>query len=90
MPIPIAVKKISYGEFEQSLLKNKYIQFALSDENSMRTEIKLSDFFEVLISARLSLSGRAKPQNDDLRSNISLVKNGDMNVTLRLLKSETN
>ena len=88
--IPIAAKKISYREFRDSFIKSKFISFKISDIHSIRTEVKLSDFAEVMVSARLSLSGKVKPQAEDLTTNISLVKSDDKFVKLQFLQNTDN
>ncbi len=85
--MPIAVKKILYDEFKESFNKSKFVNFKISDIHSMRTEVKLSDFVEVIVSARLSLSGEVKPQAEDLRTNISLVRSDDKFVKLQFLQN---
>ena len=56
----------------------------------MRSEVKLSDFGEVIVSARLSLSGEVKPQAEDLTTNVSLVKSDNKFVNLQFLKNTDN
>ena len=56
----------------------------------MRTEVKLSDFVEVIVSARLSLSGEVKPQAEDLTTNVSLVKSDNKFVKLQFLQNTDN
>ena len=82
----IVVKKILYDEFKESLIKvsSSILRYLI---HSMRTEVKLSDFVEVIVSARLSLSGEVKPQAEDLRTNISLVKSDDKFVKLQFLQN---
>ena len=88
--MPIAVKKILYDEFKESFIKSKFINFKISDIHSMRTEVKLSDFVEVMVSARLSLSGEVKPQAEDLTTNVSLVKSDNKFVNLQFLQNTDN
>ncbi|MDA9719007.1 hypothetical protein N9U60_01260 [Betaproteobacteria bacterium] len=90
LKVPIAVKRISFEQFNESLMKRKFINFKVSDVHSMRTEVKLSDFVEVIVSARLSLSGQVKPQAGDLITNISLVKSDEKFVKLRFLENADN
>ena len=56
----------------------------------MRKEVKLSDFGEVLVSARLSLSGKVQPQAEDLKTNVSLVKSDNKFVKLQFLQNTDN
>ena len=88
--IPIAVKKLSYEEFKESFTKSNFINFKVSDVHSMRKEVKLSDFVEVMVSARLSLSGQVKPQAEDLITNISLVKSDEKFIKLQFLENADN
>ena len=88
--MPIAVKKILYDEFKASFIKSKVINFKISDAHSMRSEVKLSDFGEVTVSARLSLSGEVKPQAEDLTTNVSLVKSDNKFVKLQFLQNTDN
>ena len=88
--MPIAVKKILYDDFKESFIKSKFINFKISDNHSMRSEVKLSDFGEVMVSARLSLSGEVKPQAEDLTTNVSLVKSDNKFVNLQFLQNTDN
>ena len=88
--MPIAVKKILYDEFKEPFIKSKVINFKISDSHSMRSEVKLSDFGEVMVSARLSLSGEVKPQAEDLTTNVSLVKSDNKFVKLQFLQNTDN
>ena len=88
--MPIAVKKILYDEFKESFNESKFINFKISDNHSMRTEVKLSDFVEVIVLARLSFSGEVKPQAEDLTTNVSLVKSNGKSVDLQFLRNADN
>ena len=88
--MPIAVKKIPYRDFKDSFIKRKSINFMISDIHSMRTDVKLSDFVEVMVLARLSLSGQVKPQAEDLTTNVSLVKSDAKSVDLQFLHNADN
>jgi len=88
--MPIAVKKIPYGEFNDSFIKRQFINFKISDIHSMRTDVKLSDFIEVIVLARLSLSGEVKPQAEDLTTNVSLVNSDSKFVKLQFLQNTDN
>ena len=88
--IPIAVKKIPYRDFKDSFIKRKFINFKISDIHSMRTDVKLSDFIEVIVLARLSLSGQVKPQAEDLTTNVSLVKSDAKSVDLQFIQNADN
>ena len=56
----------------------------------MRADVKLSDFIEVIVLARLSLSGEVKPQAEDLTTNVSLVKSNGKSVDLQFLRNADN
>jgi cytochrome c-type biogenesis protein CcmH len=49
-------------------------QFMLGDENAMMPGVKLSDFEEIALSARISQSGTAERSDDDLVSPVKLIR----------------
>ena len=75
-PIPIAVKKIPYSVFAKIIKSGSSIKFELTEKNKMRADLKTSKLNEVLLFSRLSLSGEALPNPNDLLSDTSLVKVG--------------
>lgn len=56
--LPLAILKRSAAELPQ--------QFTLDDSMAMSPQLKLSDFNDVVIGARISRSGNATPQSGDL------------------------
>ena len=75
-PIPIAVKKIPYSVFSKIIKSGSSVKFELTEKNKMRPNVKTSELNEVLLFGRLSLSGEALPNPNDLLSDTSLVKVG--------------
>lgn len=73
-PMPIAVIRTQVKDLPQ--------KFILNDSVAMSPAMKLSNFQEVMISAKVSKSGSATPQSGDLRGEISSVKVGANNVQL--------
>src|SRR5262249_12119578 len=63
-------------------VKDLPLEFALSDEQAMSPQMKLSKFREVVIVARVSKSGSATPQSGDLQGATSAVKVGASNVAV--------
>ncbi len=57
-------------------------QFLLKDGMGMNPNMKLSSFPEVIISARVTKSGKAIPANGDLQGFSEVVKVGDQNVNI--------
>ena len=52
----------------------------------MMPSMKLSNFKEVVVSAKISKSGSATPQSGDLKGEVGSVKVGDDNVQLMIDK----
>ncbi|MEO7622731.1 MAG: c-type cytochrome biogenesis protein CcmI, partial [Gallionella sp.] len=73
-PMPIAVIRAQVKDLPQ--------KFTLNDSMAMMPTMKLSNFKEVAIGAKISKSGNATPQSGDLRGEISAVKIGTNNVQL--------
>lgn len=73
-PMPIAVIRTQVKDLPQ--------KFILNDSTAMTPAMKLSNFQEVMISAKISKSGNATPQSGDLRGEIASVKVGAGNVQL--------
>ena len=73
-PMPIAVIR---GE-----AKDLPRRFILSDKMAMMPSMKLSNFKEVSVSARISKSGKATSQSGDLQGEVSPVKVGTTDVQL--------
>ena len=62
--------------------KNLPAQFSLKDGMGMNPNMKLSSFPEVVISARVTKSGKAIPASGDLQGFSEVVKIGDQNVKI--------
>jgi cytochrome c-type biogenesis protein CcmH len=73
-PMPIAVIRAQVKDLPQ--------KFTLNDSMAMMPTMKLSNFKEVAIGAKISKFGNATPQSGDLRGEISSVKIGTNNVQL--------
>lgn len=77
-PMPIAVVRAQVKDLPQ--------KFVLNDSTAMTPSMKLSNFKEVAVSAKISKSGNATPQSGDLRGEVASVKVGDDNVQLMIDK----
>jgi cytochrome c-type biogenesis protein CcmH len=73
-PMPIVVIRAQVKDLPQ--------QFILNDSMAMMPTIKLSNFQEVVVGAKISKSGSATPQSGDLRGEVASVKVGTSNVQL--------
>jgi cytochrome c-type biogenesis protein CcmH len=73
-PMPIAVIRVQVKDLPQ--------KFILNDSMAMMPTMKLSNFKEVVVSAKISKSGNATPQSGDLRGEVASVKVGTDNVQL--------
>ena len=62
--------------------KNLPARFSLKDGMGMNPNLKLSSFPEVVISARVTRSGKAIPASGDLQGFSEVVKIGDQNVNI--------
>ena len=72
--VPIAVIRSQVKDLPQ--------KFVLNDSMVMMPTMKLSNFKEVVISAKVSKSGNATPASGDLRGEVAPVKVGADNVQL--------
>jgi cytochrome c-type biogenesis protein CcmH len=63
-------------------VKDLPAQFTLDDSQAMSPEMKLSNFREVIVSARISKGGNATPQSGDLQGVSRKVKVGASNVAV--------
>jgi len=63
-------------------VKDLPMDFELTDEQSMSPQMKLSNFREVVVVARVSKSGSATPQSGDLQGSTGTVKVGAGNVSV--------
>jgi cytochrome c-type biogenesis protein CcmH len=77
-PMPIAVIRAQAKDLPQ--------KFVLNDSMAMMPSMKLSNFKEVAVSAKISKSGNATPQSGDLGGEVASVKVGDTNVQLMIDK----
>jgi cytochrome c-type biogenesis protein CcmH len=73
-PMPIVVIRAQVKDLPQ--------QFILNDSMAMMPTMKLSNFQEVVVGAKISKSGSATPQSGDLRGEVASVKVGANNVQL--------
>jgi cytochrome c-type biogenesis protein CcmH len=73
-PMPIVVVRAQAKDLPQ--------QFILNDSMAMTPTMKLSNFQEVVVAAKISKSGSATPQSGDLRGEVAAVKVGTNNVQL--------
>lgn len=67
MPLAIIRKKV----------KDLPLKFTLNDSMAMRPDMKLSNFKEIVIGARISKSGNAMPQSGDIEGSFGPVDIGD-------------
>ncbi len=67
-PMPLAVKRLSVGALP--------VTVTLDDSMAMMPTMRLSNFPEVTVGARISKSGQAMPESGDLEGEISPVKIG--------------
>lgn len=72
MPLAIIKKQV----------KDLPLQFALDDSMAMNPAMKLSNFPEVVVSARISKSGNAMPQPGDLKGSSSVIKVGSRDLKI--------
>ena len=68
-------------------VKDLPVKFKLDDSMAMSPQMKLSDFAEVVIVARISKTGAAVPQPGDLEGISAPVKLGAKNVTVEISKT---
>ncbi|MBI3479249.1 MAG: tetratricopeptide repeat protein [Nitrosomonadales bacterium] len=73
-PAPLAVIRAQVKDLPQ--------RFVLNDAMAMMPNAKISNFKEVVVSAKVSKSGNATPQSGDLRGEVASVKVGADNVQL--------
>jgi cytochrome c-type biogenesis protein CcmH len=63
-------------------VKDLPLTFSLDDTQAMSPAMKLSNFTEVVIGARVSKSGNATPQSGDFQGTSQTVKVGSKNVAI--------
>jgi cytochrome c-type biogenesis protein CcmH len=74
--MPLAIVRIKASELPYD--------FVLDDSKAMNPQVHLSDSPLLVVRARVSRSGQAQPQPDDLNAEISAVKPGSHGLKLRL------
>jgi len=74
--MPLAILRVSASELPKT--------FTLDDSMAMSPAMKLSDFPQVVVSARVSKSGTATPQSGDLAATIGPVPPGTTNLKLTI------
>ncbi len=74
--MPLAILRVSASELPKT--------FTLDDSMAMSPTMKLSDFPQVVVSARVSKSGTATPQSGDLATTIGPVPPGTKDLKLIL------
>jgi cytochrome c-type biogenesis protein CcmH len=72
MPRAITVKKV----------KDLPVSFLLTDGMGARPDLKISNVPQLIITARISKSGKAMPESGDLRGSSQIVKPGDKNISI--------
>ena len=78
-PMPIAVIRAQAKDLPR--------KFFLDDTMAMMPSMKLSNFKEVAVTAKISKSGNATSQSGDLQGEVASVKVGDSNVQLTIDKT---
>lgn len=75
-PMPLAVRRVTSADLPYA--------FVLDDSAAVMPQLKLSDFVEVVITARVSKSGTATRGSGDLEGSSGVVTlgNGDVHVTI--------
>ena len=68
----------------RALVKDLPMKFTLDDSMSMSPQLKLSGFDKVVLVARVSKSGDARPQPGDLQGTSAILKPGSADVTLNI------
>jgi hypothetical protein len=72
MPLAIIRKQV----------KDLPLSFALDDSMAMNPSMKLSNYPEVIVGARISKSGNAMPQSGDLKGSSSVIKLGSQDLKI--------
>jgi cytochrome c-type biogenesis protein CcmH len=72
MPLAIVKKQV----------KDLPLTFSLDDSMAMNPNMKLSNYSEVIVGARISKSGNATPQSGDLKGSSSVIKLGNRDLKI--------
>jgi cytochrome c-type biogenesis protein CcmH len=72
MPLAIIRKKV----------KDLPLAFALDDSMAMNPSMKLSNYSEIVVGARISKTGNAMPQSGDLKGSSSVIKLGNQDLKI--------
>ena len=72
MPLAIVKKQV----------KDLPLTFSLDDSMAMNPAMKLSNYGEVIVGARISKSGNAMPQSGDLKGSSSVIKLGNRDLKI--------
>ncbi len=78
-PMPLAVQRLQAKDLPVSL--------TLDDSMAMMPQMRLSNFDQVVVGARISKSGNAMPQNGDLQGEIKPVTPGQEEVVAVIIDS---
>jgi cytochrome c-type biogenesis protein CcmH len=63
-------------------VKDLPVSFLLTDGMGARPDLKISNVPQLIITARISKSGKAMPESGDLRGSSQIVKPGDKNISI--------
>ncbi|MCG6970146.1 MAG: c-type cytochrome biogenesis protein CcmI [Gammaproteobacteria bacterium] len=77
MPLAILKKQVS----------DLPIEFVMDDSDAMNPQMKLSRFNDIVVSARISKTGNAMPQPDDLQGSSDVIKVGAQGLNIVINQS---
>jgi len=63
-------------------VKDLPLTFSLDDSMAMNPSMKLSNYSEVIVGARISKTGNAMPQSGDLNGSSSVIKLGSRDLKI--------
>jgi cytochrome c-type biogenesis protein CcmH len=78
-PMPLAVQRLQAKDLPLSL--------TLDDSMAMMAQMRLSNFAEVVVGARISKSGNAMPQTGDLQGEIQPIRPGQAEIATVVIDS---